>query len=343
VNRFVGEIEREMIERGLRPAGRPPKLLVAVSGGIDSVVLLDVLHRLAPRQGWKLVVAHFNHQLRGRASAADERFVRQLAARLDLPFRVGRSAVRARARKARISLEMSARVARHQFLAAAAAACGAQCIALGHHADDQVELFLWRLLRGAGSEGLGGMRWKSASPVQPKITLVRPLLGRTRPELDGYAKAWRLAFRHDATNDSRDMVRNRIRHELIPLLREKYQPGLSQVIRRQAELLRAEADYLEEEVRRWFRVGRPAFERLPAALQRRVLVAQLIDLGATPDFEKVEALRRAAGNPVHWAGNWTATRARDGTVAVAGRAGQGRKPRPRHDARRRGRSKTTMK
>src|SRR5262245_8324070 len=93
VNRFVGQIERELIERGLRPAGPQPKLLVAVSGGMDSVVLLDVLHRLAPRQGWRLVVAHFNHQLRGRASATDERFVRQLAARLALPFRAGRAPV----------------------------------------------------------------------------------------------------------------------------------------------------------------------------------------------------------------------------------------------------------
>ncbi len=292
MNRFLGWLARDISDRQLLEDGQT--LLVAVSGGIDSVVLLDVLHRLSTRRRWKLVVAHFNHQLRGRESDHDEEFVHDLAVRLGWPFRVDREPVARKARAQRISIEMAARSARHEFLAAAARHAGARAIALAHHADDQAELFLLRLLRGSSSEGLGGMKWSGPSPADPTLRLVRPLLGRTRLEIEAFATAWKLAFREDSSNASVDLLRNRIRRELIPLLRKQYQPAVVRVLNRQADLLAGDADYLAHEARRWLEQApstRPALAQLPLALQRRTLIEQLLDLGLAPEFTTVEALR----------------------------------------------------
>ena len=125
---------------------RGERILVAVSGGVDSMVLLAAMHELAGAAGWKLSVAHFNHQLRGRASAADERFVGQAAGKLGLPFYAGRGAVKSFAKKRGVSIEMAARELRHKFLAQTARRFKCPVVALAHHADDQVELFFLRLL-----------------------------------------------------------------------------------------------------------------------------------------------------------------------------------------------------
>jgi len=145
--------------------GRGGALLVAVSGGVDSMVLLHVLNSLAPEWGWKLAVAHFNHQLRGRSSDRDEALVCRTAAALKLTVTVGQGDVKAFAKQSGLSLEMAARKLRHEFLARTARAGGITTIALAHHADDQVELFFLRLLRGAGGEGLAGMRGRAPSPM----------------------------------------------------------------------------------------------------------------------------------------------------------------------------------
>jgi tRNA(Ile)-lysidine synthase len=155
---------------------RSDRILVGVSGGLDSMVLLHALQRLLSRHCWRLTVAHFNHQLRGRSSDADEKLVRQTAAALKLPFVAGRADVGGFARKSKLSIEMAARKLRHDFFARTARERKIHIIALAHHADDQVELFFLRLLRGAGGEGLAGMKWRAPSPVDSTITLVRPLL-----------------------------------------------------------------------------------------------------------------------------------------------------------------------
>src|ERR1700722_16281460 len=153
------------------------------------MVLLNVLSRLAPEQGWRLTVAHFNHQLRGRSSNADERFVRDAARRLGLPVLVGRADVQRMAVTHRLSIEMAARTARHMFFAGIATTWGIPGVAVAHHADDQVELFLLRLLRGAGAEGLAGMKWLARSPVSSSVMLARPFLDQTRRTLAEYARS----------------------------------------------------------------------------------------------------------------------------------------------------------
>jgi len=131
------------------------------------------------------------------------------------------------ARKSKLSIEMAARRLRHEFVARAAKERKIRVIALAHHADDQVELFFLRVLRGAGGEGLAGMKWRSPSPVNSKIMLVRPLLDATKAGLRGFARESKISFREDATNTSLNVPRNRVRNELLPLLLHHYQPALA--------------------------------------------------------------------------------------------------------------------
>jgi tRNA(Ile)-lysidine synthase len=264
------------------------------------MVLLSALHALAEKHRWQVVIAHLNHQLRGRSSDADERLVRGTAERLGLPIVIERAQVRQFARAHKLSIEMAARAMRHEFLARAAAVRGISRIGLGHHADDQVELFFLRLLRGSGSEGLAGMSWSNRSPANRKLILVRPLLELSRQELRTYATDNRVPFREDASNRSVDFQRNRLRHELLPLLRKHYQPGLHKLILRLMNILAGEAEFVNDSARAWLEAatGSPRrikplghFEQLPLALQRRVVHLQLLDLGILPDFALVERLR----------------------------------------------------
>lgn len=280
---------------------RQARVLVAVSGGVDSMVLLHLLHGLSAAHGWRLVVAHFNHQLRGRSSDADERLVRRAAAKLGLRCRVGQGDVRAAAKREGISIEMAARRLRHEFLARTAHMIGAGVIALAHHAEDQVELFFLRLLRGAGSDGLAGMRWSNRSPVDAQVTLVRPLLEVSKAVLQEFARSEGIRWREDATNRSTDLLRNRVRHELLPLLTKHYQPALGKVVWRTMTLLGAEAECVED-LARSRRKKAGDFAALPVAVQRRVVLGQLLELGLAGEFESVEWLRLHPGEMLTMAG-----------------------------------------
>lgn len=301
------------------------KVLVAVSGGCDSMVLLDLLHRLAPRFEWALAVAHFNHQLRGEAADADEALVRQQATRLQLPFFAGRGDVRALARQRRWSLEMAARALRLDFLLRTARDWGSPVIALGHHADDQLELFFLRILRGTGGEGLEGMRWKSPAPQtptsaaepSPTTLLVRPLLDVPRTTLRAYAALRQVPFREDTSNRSTDILRNRIRHELLPLLESAYQPGLRHTIPRLMEIVGAEAAAVRLWAERWLATPDTPFDQLPEAVQRAVLRLQLRQLGHEPTFELVEQLRLRPGRRVTAASHTWFLRNPQGRVQAA--------------------------
>jgi tRNA(Ile)-lysidine synthase len=313
VNGFLQRAETGIQQRHLLSRGQ--KILVAVSGGADSLVLLHVLHSLAEKNRWKIFVAHFNHQLRGRASGADEKLVRQTADKLRLPFCVGRADVEKIAAQSKVSMEMAARKLRHEFLARAARENKISVVALAHHADDQVELFFLRLLRGAGGEGLAGMKWRSPSPAGKKVTLVRPLLGFSKTEILAFARANKIRFRDDATNFSCDFLRNRIRNELLPLLQKKYQPGLAKTVLRLMEITGAEAEFAGATAAAWLAKPETAFARWPVAVQRQVLQRQLAGLGVVSDFELVERLRETPDKPVSVATDTSVVRDAAGKIS----------------------------
>lgn len=290
VEEVRADIERRhLLERGER-------VVVAVSGGLDSMVLLRLLDGLAADFGWSLFVAHFNHSLRGAESDRDEALVRVVAGQLGWPCAVGWGDRSLRVRRRGESLEMAARAARHRFLAESAAQCGARNIALGQHADDQFESVLMRLFRGAGGEGLAGMKWVGPSPANAALTLVRPLLGQTRAALRAYAEESNLRWREDSTNACLDMTRNWLRREVIPRLRRRFGPGLIANVVRTAELVGAESEAVSVLAQTWRNARRrAAFGTLHPGLQRRVLVQELIELGIEPAFSLVEALRTQPG------------------------------------------------
>jgi tRNA(Ile)-lysidine synthase len=212
--------------------------VVAVSGGPDSVALAHALVALRRAGGLgRLVLAHVNHRLRGADSDADERFVADLPAQWQpprVPCRVRRfdTAVEARGQ----NLEAFARQQRYAWLAQLAREEGAAWVAAGHTADDQAETVLFRLLRGSGLDGLGGMA--ARRPLEPGVELIRPLLPVRRREVLVYLDAHRLPFRQDSSNLDRTFTRNRLRHELIPQIQAEYNPALVETLCRLAEQAR---------------------------------------------------------------------------------------------------------
>ncbi len=210
-------------------------VLVAVSGGADSVGLLRALAALKTGGAGRLVVAHFNHRLRAEAGH-DAAFVAELAARLQLPFELGDGAVAATAELQGDGLEAAARSERYAFLQAAAERSGARFVATAHTADDQVETVLHRILRGTGIAGLDGMR--RARPLGEAATLIRPLLQIRRAEIRAYLAAIGQPFRDDATNADLSFTRNRIRHDLLPRLASEYNADVAGALLRLADVAR---------------------------------------------------------------------------------------------------------
>ena len=216
---------------------RGDTVIVAVSGGADSVALLDMLVHLKEFR-LNLIVAHLNHSLRGEESDGDELYVRERAEQNQLRCEVKRVDVKQLGRLERLSLEEAGRSARYDFLRDLRKKYRANAIALGHHADDQAETVLMRLLRGAGGTGLAGMAPKS------RDGMVRPLLEVTRREIETYLLARGLTYRTDSSNNDTDFLRNRIRYELLPSL-ETYNPSIRSRLVATAATLAAEDEVLE--------------------------------------------------------------------------------------------------
>jgi len=316
----------------LRPGQR---VLVAVSGGADSVALAHALHRLRRRLDLRLVLAHLHHGIRGRAADADAAFVRRLARRLGLPLIAERADVPALARAAGVSLEMAARQARYEFLLRAARQTGADAVAVAHTADDQAETVLLRLARGAGPQGLGGM---DARSQRDGLTILRPLLGLRHADLVAFLKQNRLRWREDASNRDVHFLRNRVRHELLPLIEKRLNPRIRDALLRTADVLRAEQAWLDElaaaaladcvgaarspdAARRATVTEHPALAvrklaALPLAARRRVVRLWLSGGGLAAerlDFDAVEAvlalLHHARGTQAaELGGGWRAVR-----------------------------------
>ncbi len=296
---IIDSVRRTARRHGLLPAGS--RVAVALSGGADSVALLHVLLELATDEHFQVAgVVHLNHQLRGPESDADELFCRQLASSRGLPAHVERADVAARARTEHISIEHAGHLARHEVFERAAAGLGATRVAVAHTRHDQAETFLLRLLRGAGPRGLGGMR--------PEWGIViRPFIETSRDDVRAFVREKGLAFREDASNADVSIPRNRIRHELLPLLEERFAPGVVDVLDRDAAIAREDAEYLDEAARiaaarivsragRAVELDGDLLMREPAAIARRVirLAQQSISGDRFVGFEATEAVLRFA-------------------------------------------------
>jgi tRNA(Ile)-lysidine synthase len=286
-------------------------LVVAVSGGADSVCLLHVLLSLKERLGITLHLAHLDHQLRGAESAADASYVSELAHRLGVPAAVEQRDVKAYQAQKRLSLEEAAREVRYGYLAEVARSVGASCIATGHTRDDHIETVLMHLIRGTGTRGLRGLQPKSQWRVGGnRVTIVRPLLELGHEETDGYCARHRLVPRLDTSNLSLSPLRNRIRQQLLPLMR-RYNPAVGESFQRMARIAADESAFLDEEVARWWdtvvqRQGdtvildKAGFCRLPLALQKhllRAVIESLVDSIRDIEMRHIDSMIAALGKP----------------------------------------------
>jgi len=300
------EMEREIIKKGSDTISKNRRLehgdrvVVALSGGPDSVCLLDILYRLQDPFGIDLVVAHFDHGLRPSEDESETQFVGSMAKSLDLPFETKRAGAVLRAGDS--SLEERAREARYQFLEEVREEVQAQKIALGHNLNDQAETVLMRLLRGSGPSGLAGI------PPYRDDKVIRPLIELRREEIEGYLGTRGLQYVSDPSNLDTRLLRNRIRLELLPQLK-KYQPKIMELLGQTAEIMRTDDVWLEEEAEVWInevaekgangKVSIPLspFAALPEALKARVIRQALRRAGGNlrrVGFRHVEAINRVA-------------------------------------------------
>ena len=266
------------VDRALEGAPGPGEtLVVGLSGGADSVALTDALASLRRRRGFRLVAAHLDHGLRP-GSADDAAFCHALCEALEVPLRAGSASVRARAAREKGGLELAARLERYSFLRRVRDDEGAALVAVAHTLDDQAETLLLRLLRGAGATGLAGMRPKSGD-------LLRPLLAVSRARVIDYLGERGLSWREDPTNQDTALLRNRVRHELLPYLEERFNPRVREALARTAGLLADEAGHMRQEAE--------ALVTRIASRDRGALVLERRPLGAAPAAVARAAIRLA--------------------------------------------------
>jgi tRNA(Ile)-lysidine synthase len=247
---IVNKVRAAILAHHLFPKGET--VIVGVSGGPDSLALLDILHDLASDFAIQLHVAHLNHRLRGDESDADAAFVADLARGMRVPATIEMRPVAEYAREHHLSSEEAARIVRYRFLAEVAVRVGSQTVAVGHNADDQVETVLMHFLRGAGLAGLRGMIYKSQLPyVQLSLSLVRPLLDATRAEIETYCGEHDLNPRFDQSNLDTAIFRNRLRHEVIPYL-ERINPKLREVLHHGTWAIADDYEYLQAQTQSTF-------------------------------------------------------------------------------------------
>ncbi len=289
------------------------RLVVAVSGGPDSVCLLHILTTLRHELDIDLHVAHLNHQLRGKDSVADARYVANLAKKLGIPATIASRDVKSYQKQHRLSLEEAAREVRYQFLTSIADKLGATKVAVGHTADDHIETMLMHLIRGSGTKGLRGLSSLNKLNVSGgSLTVIRPLLDLNREETVTYCRDHKLTPRLDASNLSTQPLRNKIRLHLLPLLR-KYNPQIKQALQRLSHTATGDLDFIEKEinsvVKNIVQVGKKSvtikkkdFLALHPALQRQILRSSIESLlGSLKDIESshiediIESLKKPAG------------------------------------------------
>ena len=335
---LVRAVARSVRRHGLLARG--DAVVVGVSGGADSVFLLHALHALAPKLALRLRVAHLDHGWRGAESAADAAFVRDLAARLGLPFSSARLSDRPAVETRRRSPEETARRARYAFFAEVCRETGARVVATGHTQDDQVETVLLALLRGSGLTGLSGMTWRAPLPSPAaggggaeEHTVVRPLLEIPRLAIRDALRDMGEAWREDATNADLSLPRNRLRAQVVPLL-EAISPGFRPALLRSAALARQAGEYVAHQAAQQaaqlfraadgvLRAPRSGFLDLPAALQGEALrwaAAQLQGSAHDVEWAHVQGalgmIARGRGGSVAWLSRRLRVRVLAGEVMV---------------------------
>ena len=274
MHRFIAQ--HKMIENG-------ETVLVAVSGGADSLALLYGLHALRAQLNCELHVVHLNHCLRPEADA-DAKFVQQHAAHLGLPCTIQRVEVPRLVKQWKLSVEAAGRKARYQFYEDVCTEVSATKVALGHHQDDIAETVLMNLIRGSGASGLKGI-----APVRD-IKFIRPLAGSTRQQIEAFLTSIGITPRQDTTNTDVNYLRNRVRHELIPQLARDYNPNIKTGLSRTADVLGTESEYLDTVARKAFEtcriqgthknivLDRVKFRQYHIALQRRMLRQSVFEM-----------------------------------------------------------------
>ena len=275
------------------------RLLVAVSGGQDSLCLMRLLLDLQPKWGWELAIAHCNH--RWRTDATDNAaYVEEVAQSWQVPYFCKTAC------KTAVEIptsEAAARAWRYEMLAEMALAEGYGAVVTGHTQSDRAETTLYNLLRGSGADGLQALSWRRE--LVPDISLVRPLLEMTRTETAEFCQISHLKVWEDSTNQDLHYARNRIRQELIPYLQTHFNPQVEQALAQTAELLTADVDYLEQTAAELLRkacsqlgLNRLMLQSIPLTLQRRVIRQFLREILPTaPSFDHVEKLVGLIGAP----------------------------------------------
>ncbi|HOW87956.1 MAG TPA: tRNA lysidine(34) synthetase TilS [Candidatus Omnitrophota bacterium] len=284
------------------------KILIACSGGPDSVALFHLLKALASEYRWRLALIHFNHKLRPRAAKTDERFVKSLARKFKVPFYGGTGDVKREARTQKISIEECARQMRYDFFLRTAKAKKIFTVVLAHTQNDQAETVLMRILQGTGLRGLQGIREKFK---MGGVNLIRPFLAFTKKELLHFLHERSIPFRSDQSNDSSRFIRNRIRLKLIPVLQRNFNPRVIEALSRIPAIAAEENKLISGlETKAWQKcfkrkrracveLRRSFFLQHPSALQFRVAEKALkkLDPQSGLSFEAWERLRRELIRP----------------------------------------------
>ncbi|MBV9388739.1 MAG: tRNA lysidine(34) synthetase TilS [Chroococcidiopsidaceae cyanobacterium CP_BM_ER_R8_30] len=296
------QLHQTLRSRQLLP--RHERLLVAVSGGQDSLCLTKLLIDLQPKWGWQLGIAHCDHRWRPD-SEANAKHVEQLAHNWELPFYCDVA-------KQPLPSEAAARQWRYQALSVIAQANDYQYIVTGHTASDRAETLIYNLIRGSGADGLQALTWRRL--LDSRLVLVRPLLEVTRTQTAQFCRDWQMLVWEDVTNQDLKYARNRIRQELLPYLQTHFNPQVESALAQTAELLQAEVEYLElaahtlkqqamppvaSSSSNQLGLNRRILQKAPLALQRRVMrqiLQQALAIGA-PSFDQVEKLTSLIAAP----------------------------------------------
>ncbi len=233
ITKFLSDVEHFLIHEMY--VDRSSKIVVAVSGGVDSIVLLDILALLSDKYKFSIFVAHYNHNLRGDSSDNDQQFVSDVAAAYNLPVYVAGGKVRTYAEKNAVSIEAAARFLRYSFLERTSRNLNSDFVATAHTSDDSAETFLMNLLRGAGLTGLSGIPFRRQ--FVKDVLLIRPFINFDKATLIKYAKLRKIKWHEDETNSLQGYTRNRVRHDLIPKLKNDYNPKIVEIINRTSKLM----------------------------------------------------------------------------------------------------------